>query len=119
MSAGRGKPRAAVVVGLAYPPDSVYLPQVSRASPRAMFVDLVIAGIFALSILPLTTGYCAYSYGRSFWLWFALGVFLPILSYFVLFALILRQQLDHGQRLLAEAKTILAEAEEAARAEKW
>ncbi|RPD44557.1 hypothetical protein DNI29_20710 [Hymenobacter sediminis] len=80
-----------------------------------MFVDLLIGGIFAMSLLPITTGYCAYSYGRSFWLWFALGIFLPIISYFILFALILRQQLDHGQRLLAEAKAILAEAEEAER----
>ncbi|GAB3222389.1 hypothetical protein GCM10027346_00120 [Hymenobacter seoulensis] len=80
-----------------------------------MFVDLLIAGIFAMSLLPMTTGYCAYSYGRSFWLWFALGLFLPIISYFVLFALILRQQLDHGQNLLTEAKAILAAAEEAER----
>ncbi|RSK41233.1 hypothetical protein [Hymenobacter perfusus] len=83
-----------------------------------MFVDLLVAGIIAISILPLTTGYCAYSYGRSFWLWFALGFVLPIVSYFILFALILRQQLDHGQRLLFEAKSILAEAEEAERAER-
>ncbi len=81
-----------------------------------MFVDLVIAGMFAISLLPFTTGYCAYSYGRSFWLWFALGFLLPIVSYFILFALILRQQLDHGQRLLNEAKALLAEAEEAERA---
>ena len=81
-----------------------------------MFVDLLIAGLFAASLLPFITGYCAYSYGRSFWLWFALGFLLPILSYFILFALILRQQLDHGQRLLNEAKALLAEAEEAERA---
>lgn len=80
-----------------------------------MFVDLLIAGMFAMSILPFTTAYCAYSYGRSFWLWFALGCVLPILSYFILFALILRQQLDHGQRLLDEAKEILTAAEEAER----
>lgn len=80
-----------------------------------MFVDLVVAGMFAMLLVPLITGYCAYSYGRSFWLWFALGLVLPIVSYFVLFALILRQQLDHGQRLLNEAKALLAEAEEAER----
>lgn len=80
-----------------------------------MFVDLVIAGMFAMMLVPLITAYCAYSYGRSFWLWFALGMVLPIISYFVLFALILRQQLDHGQRLLNEAKGVLAEAEKAER----
>ena len=66
-----------------------------------------------MSLVPFTTGYCAYSYGRSFWLWFALGWVLPIVSFFLLFALIVRQQLDHGQRLLDEAKEILAAAEEA------
>ncbi|GAB2787356.1 phosphotransferase system glucose/maltose/N-acetylglucosamine-specific IIC component [Hymenobacter luteus] len=81
-----------------------------------MFVDILLLGaVCALSLFPITTGYCAYSYGRSFWLWFALGIFLPIVSYFVLFALILRQQLNHGQRLLTQAKAILAEAEEAER----
>ncbi|WP_019948871.1 hypothetical protein [Hymenobacter aerophilus] len=83
-----------------------------------MFVDLVVAAVFAMSLVPLTTGYCAYSYGRSFWLWFALGMVLPIVSYFVLFALILRHQLDHGQRLLNDAKAVLAEAERAERAKK-
>lgn len=78
-----------------------------------MFVDLLFAGLFAMSLVPFTTGYCAYSYGRSFWLWFALGWVLPIVSFFILFALIIRQQLDHGQRLLDEAKEILAAAEEA------
>ena len=81
-----------------------------------MFVDLLFAALFAASLLPFITGYCAYSYGRSFWLWFTLGLVLPIVSYFILFALILRQQLDHGQRLLNEAKAVLAEAEEAERA---
>ncbi|UYZ63850.1 hypothetical protein [Hymenobacter weizhouensis] len=78
-----------------------------------MFFDLLLAGLFAMSLLPLTTGYCAYSYGRSFWLWFVLGWLLPIVSFFILFALIIRQQLDHGQRLLDEAKDILTAAEEA------
>ncbi|MBC6989641.1 MULTISPECIES: hypothetical protein [Hymenobacter] len=76
-----------------------------------MFVDLLFGFVCALSFLPLTTGYCAYSYGRSFWLWFALGCVLPIFSFFILFALICRKQLNPGEQLLEEAKRILAAAE--------
>ena len=67
----------------------------------------------AFSVLPLLTGYCAASYGRSFWRWFTLGWVLPILSFLVLFALLARRHLNHGERLLTEAKEILAAAEAA------
>ncbi|QIX60034.1 hypothetical protein FY528_02060 [Hymenobacter lutimineralis] len=77
-----------------------------------MFVDLLLAMLFSVVILPLTTGYCAYSHGRSFWLWFFLGCFLPIVSFFVLCALVYRQHADPGQRLVEEARAILAEAVE-------
>ncbi|QJX48865.1 hypothetical protein HMJ29_18900 [Hymenobacter taeanensis] len=74
---------------------------------------LVLALVLGLSVLALTTAHCAQSYGRSFWLWFALGWVLPLASFCVLFALILRHQLNYGQRLVDEAKAILAAAEEA------
>ncbi|SHK68743.1 hypothetical protein [Hymenobacter psychrotolerans] len=79
-----------------------------------MVVYFLLSGIgflCAFAALPLLTGYCAASYGRSFWLWFALGWLLPIVSFFVLVGLIARVHFDHGERLLAEAKAILAEAE--------
>ncbi|GAB2468577.1 hypothetical protein GCM10011375_30030 [Hymenobacter qilianensis] len=79
-----------------------------------MFVDLLLGFLCAMSFLPLTTGYCAHSYGRSFWLWFALGWVLPIVSFFLLFALICRKQLNPGECLLDEAKAILADAEQKA-----
>jgi hypothetical protein len=69
--------------------------------------------LVVFATLPLLTGYCAASYGRSFWLWFALGWALPILSFLLLFALIARRYLNQGERLLAEAKAILAAAETA------
>ncbi|TGE28346.1 hypothetical protein [Hymenobacter metallicola] len=80
-----------------------------------MFIDIILAFLCALSFLPLTTGYCAYSYGRSFWLWFALGCVLPIVSFFLLFALLYRKEMDRGEQLLAEAKAILAADEAEAR----
>ncbi|MCC2546356.1 hypothetical protein LJY25_07860 [Hymenobacter sp. BT175] len=75
-------------------------------------IEAVLGLICAMAILPLVTGYCAYSHGRSFWLWFALGCVLPIGSFFVLFALLYREQLlNPGQYLVDEAREILAEAE--------
>ena len=41
--------------------------------------------IFAASLLVFApiTGYIAYSYGRSFWRWFAFGLVVPFFSVFV------------------------------------
>ncbi len=81
-----------------------------------MPVYLLITGLGLLgaySVLPLLTGYCAASYGRSFRVWFALGWVFPIVSFLVLFVLLARRHLDQGERLLAEAKDILAAAEAA------
>lgn len=72
-----------------------------------------LACLVALAVLPCLTGYCAASYGRSFWLWFGLGWVLPIVSFLILFTLIARRYLDQGERLLEEAKEIIAAAEAA------
>jgi Trk-type K+ transport system membrane component len=74
---------------------------------------LVLALLMGLSVLAFTTAHCAHSHGRSFWLWFTLGWVLPIVSFCILFVLLLRHHLDHGQRLLDDAKAILAAAEAA------
>ncbi|RSK33226.1 hypothetical protein [Hymenobacter metallilatus] len=85
-----------------------------------LFGVLLLLGLAGgLAMVGLTTGYCAHSHGRSFWLWFVLSMVLPVVSYFVLFALILQQHLNQGQRLLNEARAILAAAEKAERTEKW
>ncbi|RSK45028.1 hypothetical protein [Hymenobacter rigui] len=80
-------------------------------------VLLLLVLVAGLAMVAFTCGYCAYTHGRSFWLWFALGMVLPILTYFVLFALILQQEMNQGQRLLREARAILAAAEKAAHEE--
>jgi hypothetical protein len=80
-----------------------------------LFVDMILAVVVAISFIPILTGYCAHSRGRSFWLWFALGWLVPLASFFLLVALIAREELDPGRRLLGDAKRILREAEEAAR----
>jgi uncharacterized membrane protein len=77
-----------------------------------MLIDMILVVLAALSFIPILTGYCAHSWGRSFWLWLVLGYVLPLASFFLLVALIARDELDPGRRLLAEAKQILREAEE-------
>ena len=77
-----------------------------------LFVDMLFVVALAISFIPILTGYCAQSRGRSFWLWFALGWLLPLGSFFLLFALIARDELTPGRRLLGEARQILREAEE-------
>jgi phosphotransferase system glucose/maltose/N-acetylglucosamine-specific IIC component len=77
------------------------------------FLDMLLALVVALSFIPILTGYCASTRDRSFWLWFALGCVLPIVSFFLLIALIARDELDPGRRLLNEARQILRDAAEA------
>ena len=52
-----------------------------------IFDFLLIAICFYLS-LPAVVGYTASSYGRSFWKWFGIGLFLPIISHFILYFVI-------------------------------
>ena len=78
------------------------------------FIDMILAMVVAISFVPIMTGYCAYSHGRSFWLWFALGWLLPFVSFMLLFALIAREQLDPGRKLLSDARLILRDAEQKA-----
>lgn len=76
-----------------------------------LFVDMLLVMVVALSFIPIMTGYCAASRGRSFWLWFALGWLLPIVSFLLLFALIARDELDPGRQLVREARQILKDSE--------
>ena len=79
-----------------------------------LFIDMILAVAVAISFIPILTGYCAASHGRSFWLWFTLGFALPIVSFMLLLALVARDELDPGRRLLGEARLILKEAEDKA-----
>ena len=76
-----------------------------------MLIDLLLAAAAAVLMVPLLTGYAAYSYGRRFWLWFALGLVLPVVSLAVLTVLLALRRLDPGERLLDDARRILAEEE--------
>ncbi|MDO7874380.1 hypothetical protein Q5H93_06520 [Hymenobacter sp. ASUV-10] len=76
-----------------------------------MLLDLLFFILSTLLFLPLVTGYCAYSYGRSFWLWFVLGCGLPYISFIGLIVSLHRKELNPGERLVAEAKAILVAQE--------
>ncbi len=52
-----------------------------------MLLDFLFFGIVAALIIPTISGYYAYTHGRSFWLWFCVGLCLPIVSYFILLLL--------------------------------
>lgn len=77
-----------------------------------MMIDLFLAVAVVALMVPLLTGYAAYSYGRSFWLWFTLGLILPVVSLGVLTVFLAVRRLNPGNVLVDEAKRILAEAEQ-------
>ena len=52
-----------------------------------MMIDFMLFGLVALLMVPAICAYYAHSRGRSFWLWFLIGTFLPIISYFILLLL--------------------------------
>lgn len=49
-----------------------------------MFVDIALIGFAFFLSIPLVNGYFAHCYGRSFWLWFILGTFFPIIAHIAL-----------------------------------
>jgi len=52
-----------------------------------MFIDFALVGLVAALMIPTLSGYYAYTHGRSFWLWFAFGLLLPVISYIILLLL--------------------------------
>ena len=53
-----------------------------------MIFDFLLVGIAFYMAIPGVAGYCARSYGRPFWKWFALGAVFPIITHLVLYFLI-------------------------------
>lgn len=86
-----------------------------------MLIDLFAAFLAVVLLVPFLTGYAGYTHGRSFWLWFTLGLVLPVVSLGVLTILLAIRRLDKGARLVDEARQILADAEEKERRqpERW
>ncbi|MCS7005212.1 MAG: hypothetical protein NZM38_07790 [Cytophagales bacterium] len=60
-----------------------------------MFVDFALVGLVAALMIPTLSGYYAYTHGRSFWLWFGLGICFPVVSYIIL--LILPDKSDNAE----------------------
>jgi len=49
-----------------------------------MLIDVAILLLAFFLSIPTVLGYFATAYGKSFWRWFLIGLFFPIISYFVL-----------------------------------
>ena len=54
-----------------------------------MLFDFFLIGLVFYLSIPAVVGYFAYSYGRSFWFWFVIGTFLPIISHIILIVLVI------------------------------
>lgn len=55
---------------------------------QVVIVDFIIVALAFYFSIPLVAGYFARSYGRSFWLWFVISTFLPIITHFILFFMV-------------------------------
>ncbi len=62
-----------------------------------MFIDIAFIGLAFYLSIPLVSGYFAHCYGRSFWLWFVLGTFFPVVAH-VLLAFLCMPDRDKGKR---------------------
>ncbi|GAB4194818.1 MAG: hypothetical protein OHK0057_18010 [Thermoflexibacter sp.] len=67
-----------------------------------LFVDFIIIMTLFWLTIPAVCGYYAYSRGRSFWFWFAMGTFLPIISHVIL--LFLPNQTNEFEKELEEIR---------------
>jgi phosphotransferase system glucose/maltose/N-acetylglucosamine-specific IIC component len=66
-----------------------------------MLLDIAFFGLAFVFAIPAVSGYFAHSHGRSFWLWFVIGCFLPIISYFII-AYLCRKQAIKSSKLGAD-----------------
>lgn len=67
-----------------------------------MLLDFLLFGLAFLFAIPAITGYFAYSHGRSFWLWFTIGCFLPIIANFIIAYLCRKEAIKAERRKLAD-----------------
>ena len=89
-----------------------------------MLVDIVLAVIAFYFMIPLVAGYFAYCYGRSFWVWFIISTFLPVITHFILIALVYydelatsedklnRRERAESERMVKELMETLPEAQQ-------
>ncbi|MFP4089462.1 MAG: hypothetical protein ACLFUB_00940 [Cyclobacteriaceae bacterium] len=67
-----------------------------------MLLDIALFGLAFLFAIPAVSGYFAYSHGRSFWLWFIIGCFLPIFSYFIIAYLCRKEALKSSKQAFSD-----------------
>ena len=62
-----------------------------------MLVDIAFLLLAFLLSIPAITGYFAHCYGKSFWVWFAIGCFFPVVAQVAL-ALLCHREAAKEQR---------------------
>lgn len=67
-----------------------------------MLLDFLLLGLAFLFAIPAITGYFAYSHGRSFWLWFTIGCFLPVIANFIIAYLCRKEAIKAKRRKLSD-----------------
>jgi len=67
-----------------------------------MLIDFALLGLVFILAIPAVTAYFAYSHGRSFWLWFIIGCFFPIIANFIIAYLCRKEAIKAKRRKLAE-----------------
>ncbi|MEM9339024.1 MAG: hypothetical protein AAGA66_09870 [Bacteroidota bacterium] len=72
-----------------------------------MIIDFILVALAFYFSIPLIAGYFAKSYGRSFWVWFTISTFLPIITHFILFFLVYSDE-----RILAKNRLTKREKKE-------
>lgn len=67
-----------------------------------MLIDIALLFLAFFLTIPAVIGYFAYSYGKSFWIWFMLGCFLPIISHILLALLCSRKPSSKKKSIYTE-----------------
>jgi len=67
-----------------------------------MLLDFLLFGLAFLFAIPAITGYFAHSHGRSFWLWFMIGCFLPIIANFIIAYICRKEAIKAEKRKLSD-----------------
>ena len=64
-----------------------------------MIIDAVLFGLAFYLIFPCLNAYCAANYGRSFKVWFAIGMVLPGISFILLVFILVLDEKSASKRL--------------------
>ncbi|HHP7242856.1 MAG TPA: hypothetical protein ACFCUD_14360 [Cyclobacteriaceae bacterium] len=65
-----------------------------------MIFDFLLIFIAFYLTIPFVCGYFAISYNKPFWIWFALGLFLPVIAHFILYFVVTYELKNNKPKVL-------------------